>query len=252
MHALWHVYERVQIRRHHGDVTMIRLTIDGKSMEVQEGRTLLEACREHGIPIPTLCYHPALKPYGACRLCVVELEQASGSSKLVASCVHPCEEGAIVRTNSEAVKRNRRITAELLLASAFDAPEIVALAKELGVEEPRFKMDEAESCVLCGLCVRACEEIVGVRAISLIHRGMAKKVATPFEISSSTCIGCGTCVLICPTGRLKLSDVTGYRGVHPWDSTYQRLYCRVCGEEDFRMAMLQDATDLIADLEASE
>jgi NADH dehydrogenase/NADH:ubiquinone oxidoreductase subunit G len=183
---------------------------------------------------------------------VVELEQASGSSKLVASCVHPCEEGAIVRTNSEAVKRNRRITAELLLASAFDAPEIVALAKELGVEEPRFKMDEAESCVLCGLCVRACEEIVGVRAISLIHRGMAKKVATPFEISSSTCIGCGTCVLICPTGRLKLSDVTGYRGVHPWDSTYQRLYCRVCGEEDFRTAMLQDATDLIADLEASE
>ncbi len=231
---------------------MIRLTIDEQSIEVQEGRTLLEACREHGIHVPTLCYHPALEPYGACRLCIVELEQGTRPPRLVASCVYPCEDGAVVRTNSEAVQRNRRITAELLLASAYEAPEIVALARELGVEEARFKMPEAESCVLCGLCVRACDEIVGVRAISLIHRGMAKKVSTPFEISSSTCIGCGTCVLICPTGRLTLADVTGFRGVHPWDSTYSQQYCRVCDDEDLRQTPVREAGDLISDAGTAE
>jgi NADH dehydrogenase/NADH:ubiquinone oxidoreductase subunit G len=231
---------------------MIRLTIDGQSLEVQEGRTLLDACREHGIHVPTLCYHPALEPYGACRLCIVELEQGTRPPRLVASCVYPCEEGAVVRTDSEAVKRNRRVTAELLLAGAYESPEIIALARELGVEEARFKLPEADSCVLCGLCVRACDEIVGVRAISLIHRGMAKKVSTPFEISSATCIGCATCVLICPTGRLTLEDVTGFRGVHPWDKTYSRLYCRVCDDDDLRQEQVQEAGDMLFEAGSSE
>jgi NADH dehydrogenase/NADH:ubiquinone oxidoreductase subunit G len=158
----------------------------------------------------------------------------------------------VVSTDSEAVKRNRRITAELLLAGAYESPEVIALARELGVNEPRFRMPEAESCVLCGLCVRACDEIVGVRAISLSNRGMDKKVSTPFEISSSTCIACGTCVLICPTGRLTLDDVTGFRGVHPWDMTYNRMYCRVCDDEDLRQTQAQDASDLISETGASE
>jgi len=252
MYALRHVPERVQIRSYLGDIAMIRLTIDEKTIEVHEGRTLLEACREHGIHVPTLCYHPALEPYGACRLCIVELEQGTRPPRLVASCVYPCEEGAVVSTDSEAVERNRRITAELLLAGAYESPEIVALARELGVEEARFTMPEAESCVLCGLCVRACDEIVGVRAISLIHRGMAKKVSTPFEISSSTCIACATCVLICPTGRLTLSDVTGFRGVHAWDTTFNRLYCRTCDDDDLRQTAVQEASDLITEMGVEE
>jgi NADH dehydrogenase/NADH:ubiquinone oxidoreductase subunit G len=219
---------------------MMQLTIDDKLIEVQGDRTLLEACREHGIHVPTLCYHPALEPYGGCRLCMVEIHRPPRPPRLVAACVYPCEEGLVVRTNTEAVQRNRRITVELLLASAYDTPEIVALADELGVGKPRFIMPEAESCVLCGLCVRACEQIVGVRAISLIYRGMSKKVSTPFEVLSSTCISCGTCVLICPTGRLKLNDITSFRGEHPWDSTYTRLYSQVLEDADLESFFVQD------------
>ena len=98
---------------------MIQLTINGKSLEVHEGRSLLEACREHSIHIPTLCFHPALEPYGACRLCVVELV-TGGRNRLVASCVYPCEEGAVVHTDSEVVKRSRRMTAELILAGSYN------------------------------------------------------------------------------------------------------------------------------------
>jgi NADH dehydrogenase/NADH:ubiquinone oxidoreductase subunit G len=221
---------------------MLHLTIDDKSIEIPEGRTLLDACREHGIHVPTLCYHPALEPYGACRLCMVEILHPSQPSRLVASCVYPCEEGLVVHTKTEAVLRNRRITAELLLGSAYNTPEIITLAEELEVREPRYQMPEADSCVLCGLCVRACDEIVGVRAISLIHRGVTKKVSTPFEVSSPTCIGCRTCELICPTGRFNLNDVTSFRGVHAWDSTYSRHYCQACEEVDLRPYFVQDVS----------
>ena len=215
---------------------MIHLTINEKSIQVSDGRTILEACREHDIQIPTLCYHPALKPYGSCRLCIVEIRPSDRPERLVAACVYPCEDGMVVRTHSSAVKRSRRITAELLLAGAYDIPEIRELASNLGVNEVRYKLPEADACVLCGLCVRACEENVGVSAISFIHRGMGKKVSTPFEISSSVCIGCGTCVLICPTGKIKLSDVSGVRSVHIASSEYNRLYCQICDDADKDLA----------------
>ncbi len=222
---------------------MTHLTIDDKPIEMHEDRTLLEACREHGIHIPTLCYHPALEPYGACRLCIVEIFQPSRPSRLVAACVYPCEQGLVVKTNSESVRRSRRITAELLMAGAYNSPEIQTLAEELGVKEVRYRIPEEDNCVLCGLCVRACNEIVGVSAISLTQRGMSKKVSTPFEISSSVCIGCGTCVLICPTGRLSLSDVTGYRSVHVSDSTYDRLY-QMHDDTDLKPYFVQDIAGL--------
>lgn len=224
---------------------MIHLTIDDQALEVPDGRTLLEACREHGIYVPTLCYHPALEPYGACRLCVVELSQPPRPLRLVASCVYPCEEGAIVRTDSEAVRRSRRLTAELLLAGAHNNKEMQLLAKELGVSNVRFKMPEEDACVLCGLCVRACNEIVGVSAISLINRGISKEVSPPFRIVSPTCIGCGTCVLICPTGALKLKDVTEFRSVHPSDSEFDRVYCQVCSDVDLTPKPVQNLKALL-------
>ncbi|MCK5313563.1 MAG: (2Fe-2S)-binding protein, partial [Anaerolineales bacterium] len=222
---------------------MTHLTIDDKPIEMHEDRTLLEACREHGIHIPTLCYHPALEPYGACRLCIVEIFQPSRPSRLVTACDYPCEQGLVVKTNSESVQRSRRITAELLMAGAYNSPEIQTLAEELGVKEVRYRIPEDDNCVLCGLCVRACNEIVGISAISLTQRGMSKKVSTPFEISSSVCIGCGTCVLICPTGRLSLSDVTGYRSVHVSDSTYDRLY-QMHDDTDLKPYFVQDIAGL--------
>ena len=230
---------------------MIRITINGKSLEVHEGRSLLEACLEHGVHIPTLCFHPALEPYGACRLCVVELV-TGGRSRLVASCVYPCEEGAVINTDSEIVKRSRRMTAELILAGSYNTPEILALGEELGVKEVRFKLPEENACMLCGLCVRACKEIVGVSAISVIQRGISKKVSTPFQVTSSRCIGCGTCVLICPTGAFKFSNVTGLRYISPSESAYRLGYYRVGSELDLRPNFVEDVTALLTSSSSGE
>jgi bidirectional [NiFe] hydrogenase diaphorase subunit len=225
---------------------MIHLTIDGKPVEVKEGRTLLEACREHGFKIPTLCYHPALEPYGGCRLCMVEVAHPPRPPRLAAACVYPCEEGAVVATSSPAVLNSRKLTVELLMAGAYQTPEIQSLAEELGVTEVRFKLPEPEACILCGLCVRACKEIVGVSAISVIQRGMAKKVSTPFQIASSRCISCGTCVLICPTGAFKLSRVTGFHDDPSLETAYRRRYFQVGNELDLRPSFVQDVTGLFS------
>jgi NADH dehydrogenase/NADH:ubiquinone oxidoreductase subunit G len=207
---------------------MITFTMDGQQMQVAEGRTILEAARERGIPIPTICYHEALAPFAACRMCLVELANRRGG-QLAPACAYPCEEGLIVLTNSEKVRRSRRMTIELLMASSAHVPLIRAMADELGVAAPRFTMAE-DDCILCGLCVRACDEIVGVRAISLVNRGIAKEVSPPFRIASNACIECGTCVLICPTGAITLADVTGGgHSVHPWQSEFDAIDCRLCG-----------------------
>ena len=224
---------------------MLKLTINGSEIQVHEGRTVLEACREHGISVPTLCYHPALEPYGACRLCMVEASLPPRPSRIVAACVHPCEEGVVIETDSEAVRKSRRNTIELLLAGAHNDPGLLALAEEYGLKEIRFTLPEEDLCVLCGLCVRACREIVGVSAISLINRGMARKVSTPFQIASSTCIACGTCVLICPTHAIKLDDITHYHSVHHPDSGYERVYCQLCADVELSPVALQDVDVLI-------
>lgn len=102
------------------------------------------------------------------------------------------------------------MTVELLLAEDENNPKLQAMAKELGVKEVRYRIDDQDSCILCGLCVRACKEIVGVSAISTIYRGFVKKISPPFQIESATCIGCGTCVLVCPTDAIKFEDISGF------------------------------------------
>jgi bidirectional [NiFe] hydrogenase diaphorase subunit len=207
---------------------MITLTIDDQEVKAAEGSSILEAARENGMEIPTLCYHEALEPYGSCRLCVVEVETPRGP-RLVASCVYPAEEGAVVQTNSEMVQRSRRMTAELLLAAAPHATVIQELAAGLGVQEPRVSLSDND-CILCGLCVRACKEIVGANAISLVSRGFSKEVSPPFEIGSNSCVGCTTCVFVCPTGAIKLEDVLGNKSVHTWKTDFGTRACKVCGD----------------------
>jgi NADH dehydrogenase/NADH:ubiquinone oxidoreductase subunit G len=231
---------------------MPHITVNDNPYEIAAGRSILEACREHNIYIPTLCYHPALEPYGGCRLCMVETV-ANGRSRLVAACVFPAEDGMVIYTDSEVVRRSRRMTMELILAGSYHTPQLLSLAEELGVKEVRFKLPEENACMLCGLCVRACKEIVGVSAISVIHRGISKKVSTPFEISSSRCIGCGTCVLICPTGAFKLENVTGFQRQTIAEAAFRRgHYFRVGGELDLRPDYVQDVTRLFIDLGKSE
>ncbi len=190
----------------------ITLEINGKKVEAKEGMTVLEAAKSAGIEIPTLCYHEALKPYGACRLCTVEITSA-GAIRLVASCQYPVEEGLVVNTDTPQVMKSRKMIVELMLARCPTVPKIQELGREYGIDKSRFRVKE-ELCILCGLCARMCEEVVGVSAINFHKRGFEREVTTPFTEISEACIGCGACAKICPTGAITLEDIYGRKIVH--------------------------------------
>ena len=177
----------------------INFTIDGQPVQARESWTILDTARHYGFHIPTMCFHEALQPVGACRLCVVEARQ-NGAQRLVASCFSHPQEGLEILTNSERVQNGRRWIMEMLLASCPNSPEIKKLAREFGVVSTRFKVeDPEEECLCCGLCIRVCEEIVGAKAISFGSRGVTKHVATPYMVPNDACVSCGSCVVVCPT-----------------------------------------------------
>ena len=184
---------------------MVTLSIDGREVQAEEGATILEVARDNNIYIPALCYHEEVAPYGACRLCMVEIV-TNGRERLVASCLYPVEEGLRVKTNTERVINNRRMIMELLLARCPNNKVIQDLARQVGVDKTPFKLEDKQ-CILCGLCVRACEEVVGVSAISLVNRGVDRQMTTPFNDFSEACIGCGSCAYVCPTGAISMEDV---------------------------------------------
>ncbi len=190
----------------------ITLKINGKKVKAEEGMTVLEAAKSVDIEIPTLCYREELKPYGACRLCTVEITSA-GATRLVASCQYPVEEGLAVNTDTPQVVKARKMILELMLARCPTVPQIQELARQYGVDKPRFKVKE-ELCILCGLCTRMCEEVVGASAINFYKRGFEREVTTPFVEISEACIGCGACVKVCPTGAITLEDIDGRQVIH--------------------------------------
>lgn len=203
----------------------MRLEVNGRSVDAQEGDTLLAAARRAGIQIPTLCHYEGLPPSGACRMCVVEVE---GQRGLVPSCAYPASAGLKVRTHSARAVEARRTLVELLLANHPDDClycvrntdcQLQDLASQLGVRRRRYfggrtraKLDVASpsivrdpaKCILCGKCVRACEEIQSVGAIDFVGRGSQARIGTAFEegLNVSTCVNCGQCVAVCPTGAL--------------------------------------------------
>jgi bidirectional [NiFe] hydrogenase diaphorase subunit len=184
---------------------LITLVVNGKEIGAKEGETILEASRRVGIHIPTLCYHEAVSASGACRFCSVEITTKRGKSRVVVSCLYPVEEGLIVRTHSEKVLRLRRGIIELLLSRCPTVPRLQELARELNLNQPRFKSGD-QTCILCGLCIRVCEEIAGVSAISAVNRGTKKEIAPPFFESSQVCIGCGGCAYVCPTRAIRIEN----------------------------------------------
>lgn len=189
---------------------MVKFTIDGRGVEAKPGKTILEVASALGINIPTLCYHKALLPQGACRLCVVEI---SGRPRLAASCAYPVEEGIEVRTDSPRVVRARKLVAELLYLRCPQVPRVQELAREMGVDETRLERftPDNENCILCGLCVRMCKERMGVNAIDFVNRGPRRKLTTPFSQHSPICLTCGSCQSVCPTGAIDLSEITENR-----------------------------------------
>ncbi|MBI5001421.1 MAG: (2Fe-2S)-binding protein [Euryarchaeota archaeon] len=191
---------------------MVTINIDGTNYEVDEGKTVLEAAKKKNIEIPTLCYHKALPPYGACRLCVVEVLR-NGRSNLATSCTLPVEEGLRVLTNSEKVNKSRRMTIELLLARCPEEEALLELAKKFGVGEPRFKKKD-DNCIFCGLCVRMCERM-GRQAINFMGRGIDRELGTPYMEPSKVCMTCGACAFVCPTTRFTLRKAERISGNKP-------------------------------------
>jgi len=201
---------------------MIRLNIDGKEVEVKKGKTVLEAALQVGIYIPNLCYHPDLPPIGACRLCIVKIEGMKG---FPTACTTIAEEGMIVHTNTPEIQNLRKNIVWLILSeypTDLDSssqlrkvvewvgikkmlPEYVFHPKDLPVisDEPLFIRD-LNRCVLCGRCVRMCQEIRGVGAIGFVNRGINTIVGTSYNLSmkDAGCKFCGACVEVCPSGAL--------------------------------------------------
>ena len=210
----------------------VTITVDGQKLKVPKTSTVLEAALAAGIKIPHLCYHPELRPEGACRVCMVEVE---GVRTLAASCVYPVNEGMVVHTNTANVREARKTVVELLLANHPQDClgcqrnlncELQSVAADLGIRKIRFQGEkksyaldkdnpslvrDQEKCILCGRCIRACSERQGVHVYSFINRGFDTTVGAAFNVGldNADCTFCGQCAAVCPTAAIVEKDDTG-------------------------------------------
>jgi bidirectional [NiFe] hydrogenase diaphorase subunit len=206
---------------------MVPFTIDGQSVEGKEGESILEVALDAGIEIPHLCYHESVKPYGACRLCLIEVVR-KGKARMTTACTYPVMEGIEVSTRTEKVLRARRMIIELLLGMCPGDPLIQRMAGEMGVQEARFKKEDKD-CILCGLCARVCEEVVGANAIQFAFRGDRREMIPPFLGEAMNCIACGACVVACPVDVIKMKEEGDERTIIRWKRTLKMKQCKVCG-----------------------
>ncbi len=205
----------------------IDITIDGKLCGCNRGEYLFDIAKRNGIFIPTLCRHDGLEPRGACRICIVEVV-VKGRSKVVTSCIYPVEGPCEVFTNSDSIREQRAVILMLLQARAPKAEAIAQLAAGYDAAVPAsFIILDAEKCILCGLCVQACDSL-GTGAISTVLRGTEKKVSTPYDKPSADCIGCCSCVQVCPTECIEWMQTGTTRSI--WGRTFELVACERCGE----------------------
>ncbi len=244
----------------------VEITIDGQTLSVPEGATLLEAARSLGIDTPTLCYLENLTPVNVCRICVVELE---GSRTLVPACSRKAEPGMVVKTDSERVRLSRRLVLELLSSSVdvSTAPQLQSYMKRYAAEPERFgcpasvasgaeepaeglvaqvsaatvdqpvKIDnelyvrDYGKCILCYKCVEACgKDAQNTFAIAVAGRGFKAHISTEYEIPlpDSACVYCGNCIGVCPTGALMFRSEYEMRLAGTWDEQQQKQTDTIC------------------------
>ena len=204
---------------------MLTIEINGKKLEAEKGETILAVARRNAIAIPTLCHMDGLAPSGACRMCVVDVE---GAPNLLTACSYPVADGMKVRTHSPRAVETRKMIVQLLLANHPDDClycgrssncDLQQLARDLGVDRREYRgvksdrpldvsgpslMRDPDKCILCGKCVRVCEDVQGVSAIDFVGRGSKTVIGTAFSegLAASSCVNCGQCVVVCPTGAL--------------------------------------------------
>jgi formate dehydrogenase alpha subunit len=231
-------------------MSQVTLTIDGSKITAPAGTTIMQAAERLGIEIPRLCAHTRLPVIAACRVCVVEVE---GAKTLVASCAYPVSEGMVVRTNTDRVRRARRMNLDLMLSDhrpdcltceSCGACELQKYAYQYGVPATSFQGErnldpvdrdnpfftrDYQKCILCGRCIVACGEVQMARAIDYAHKGFHCRVATPFEVplTESTCVFCGNCLQVCPTGALLEHRRLGQG--RDWEMKETRTLCPYCG-----------------------
>jgi predicted molibdopterin-dependent oxidoreductase YjgC len=226
---------------------MIEITIDGQSVSVPEGSTILEAARKLGIDTPTLCFLESLTPVNVCRVCVVEME---GSRTLVPACSRKVEPKMAIKTDSERVRLSRRMVLEFL-ASSVDvstAPELAGYMERYGAQPGRFGRNAAtveqsikidndlyvrdySKCILCYKCVEACGvDAQNTFAIAVSGRGFSASIATEFQVPlpDSACVYCGNCIGVCPTGALMFKSEYDMREAGTWDESRQEQTTTIC------------------------
>ncbi|MFA9422742.1 MAG: 2Fe-2S iron-sulfur cluster-binding protein, partial [Sedimentibacter sp.] len=206
----------------------MKVKINDDFYEAIAGETLLELAKRNNVEIPNLCHKMGFEGQARCRLCIVEVKEGN-RTKVVSSCVYPIKDGLEVTTNSEKIKKMRKDIILLLLMKTPNNEYIKNLAKEYEVTAPEryVNINDKENCILCGLCVKACEKM-GTSAISFVNRGTSKKVSTPYDDSSKDCIGCGACAEVCPTKSISMKDENGVRTI--WNKEFNMVKCTKCGK----------------------
>jgi NADH dehydrogenase/NADH:ubiquinone oxidoreductase subunit G len=187
------------------DMSQIRLQMDGRQVTAREGMTLLETARTAGISIPTICNNEKLKPFGGCRLCIVEVE-GGGKPGLVAACTYPAQESLVVKTRSERVDESRKMVLEFLLAHAPESEALQEFAREYKADKDRFPR-QPSFCILCGLCVRYCAEVKQKKAVAFVNRGPEREIQFVPELAATECWSCKECFPLCPTSALQAAFV---------------------------------------------
>lgn len=220
---------------------MPTVTIDGIPVEVAKGATILDAARQVGVWIPTLCYHPSVSTQATCRLCMVELDRGEWK-QLVTACNYPVRRDIEVSVASEAAVAARCGVMELILAQAPENQQLQALARRMGVEGTPYPTvtQSQRDCILCGLCTAVCEEVIGHSAIGFAGRGQERAVAAPFRLPSEDCIGCGA--VVCPVGtiQVRIHADTNEIEISPFKSRAKLQVCQACGARTVSVPLAEE------------